>query len=381
MIQTKSISIVHLVLRMGLGGMEVSTAKLAADQKQRGCDVTVVCLFGAGCIGEKLQSEGIEVIDLNLQRGLGMMNLILPLWRICTKRRADVLHVHTVGVEIPVAIAVFLCSVRKRILTIRAFVHYSGWRYWWAKLGAKVASVCFDKIVCISNALKEHEIRYLGRKANEIVVIWNGVDITKFSPRPLEGLLRARALGLDSVGPDTFVVGMGAQLKRFKDIPTLMRAAVHVKEQSGDKVLFIVAGTGRLEAELKALVKRLEIDDCFKFVGRIDNMPGFLNAIDVLALTSPFEGLGGIVLEAMATGKPVVTTDSGGIRDSVIDGQTGFIVPVGDDKSLAEAILKLADDRKLVERMGQAGLERVRRDFTLEEYTQSYWDLLTNADA
>jgi len=88
-----------------------------------------------------------------------------------------------------------------------------------------------------------------------------------------------------------------------------------------------------------------------------------------------------IVLEAMATGKPVVTTDSGGVRDSVTDGQTGIIVLVGDDKSLAEAILRLADDRELAERMGQAGMARAREDFTLEKYTQDYWDLLTNADA
>lgn len=381
MIPTKSISIVHLVLRMGLGGMEVSTAKLATDQKRRGCDVTVVCLFGAGCIGEKLQSEGIEVIDLKLQRGLGMMNLIFPLWRICTRWKVDILQVHTVGVEIPVWIVAVLSGIRRRILTIRAFVHYSGWRYWRAKLGAKVTNLCFDKIVCVSNALKDHEIRYLGRKASEIIVIWNGIDTVKFSPRPLEPSSRAGALGLDSVKPDAFVVGMGIQLERFKDIPTLMRAAVRVKEQSGSKVLFVVAGTGSLEMELKTLAEQLETDDCFKFVGRIDDMPSFLNAIDLLALVSPFEGLPGIVSEAMATGKPVVTTDSGGIRDSVTDGQTGFIVPVSDDVSLANAILRLADDRDLAERMGQAGLKRARRDFTLEKYTQSYWDLLTNADA
>ncbi len=379
----KKLSIVHLVLGMGLGGMEGSTAKLASDQKQRGCDVTVVCLFEAGCTAEKLKSEGIDVIDLNLRRGLGMMNLIFPLWRICAKRKVDTLQVHTVGVEIPVAIVRWLSGIRKAILTVRAFVHYRGWRYWWAKLGAKVAGLCFDKVVCVSSALRVHEIRYLGRKAEQVSVIWNGVDTTKFSPRPLEQSLRARALGLDSVEPDTFVVGMGVQVERFKDIPTLMRAAVRVKEQSGNKVLFVIAGSGSLVEELKAYAEQLEIDDCFKFIGRIDDMdmPNFLNAIDLLALTSPFEGLPAIVLEAMATGKPVVTTDSGGIRDSVTDGQTGIIVPVSDDVSLANAILKLKDDRELAARMGQAGLKRARRDFTLEKYTQSYWDLLTNADA
>lgn len=377
------LSIVHLVLGMGLGGIETSTAKLARDQKRRGCDVTVVCLFGAGCIGEKLQSEGIEVIDLNLRRGLGMMNLIFPLWRICIKRKVNILQVHTAGVEIPFAIVRWLTGIRKAILTLRAFEHYSGWRYWWAKLGAKVASLCFDKIVCVSNALKEHEIRYLGRKANEIIVIWNGIDTVKFSPRPLEPSSRAVALGLDSVKPDAFVVGMGIQLERFKDIPTLMRAAVHVKKRRSDKVLFVVAGSGSLEMELKTLAEQLEIDDCFKFIGRIDdmNMPNFLNAIDLLALVSPFEGLPGIVSEAMATGKPVVTTDSGGVRDSVTDGQTGIIVPVGDDASLADAILKLADDHELSNQMGQAGMIRAREDFTLGKYTQGYWDLLTNADA
>lgn len=361
---------------MGLGGIEISVSKLALHQQKQGCNVTVVCLYNDGCTGEMLKQKGINVIALNLRRGLGLMNLIIPLLRICWKYKADVLQVHLIGVEIPVAIAVALKAVRKAIITSRCFEKYTGWRYWRAKFQAKVANYCYDKIVCISTALKEHEINHLGRKPDKTIVIWNGVDTELFCPRTIPVQERAAALGLKSIDAEVFVVGTGVQLKQFKDIPTLIRAAVRVKQQRD--VLFVVAGLGPLEAELKALAAKLGIQDCFKFVGRMEDMPRFLNAIDLLALTSPFEGLGVIVLEAMAVGKPVITTDSGGVRDSVTNGKTGIVVPVGDDKSLADSIIKLVDDRELGHKMGQAGLVRARKDFTLEKYTQSYWNFIVD---
>ena len=375
--KAKRLSIVHLVYRMGLGGIEISTAKLALDQKTRGCEVAVVCLFNDGCIGEELAAKGIEVITLNLRRGRGLMNLIRPLNRICEKRKTEVLHVHAVGVEIPVGIVILLRRIKKSILTIRGFENRHGWRKWRGLLCAKVAGWCFSNTVIISHALKEHEIRDLHRRADKLSVIWNGVDTKIFCPALVEPNERADALGLNSVDPHAFVVGMGAQLKEFKDIPTLIRAAARIKDQKHKDIVFVVAGVGPLETELKVLVAKLGIEDSFKFVGRIKDMPRFLNAIDLLALTSPYEGLSVVILEAMATAKPVVTTDSGGIRDSVVDGETGIIVPVGDDKTLAEATVKLFHNRQLAHKMGQAGLRRARRHFTIEQYTQSYWDLIT----
>lgn len=371
-------SILQLVYTMGLGGIEISTAKLALDQKTRGCEVTVVCLFNDGCIGEELAAKGIEVIALNLRRGRGLMNLIRPLNRICKKRKTEILHVHAVGVEIPVGIVILLRRIKKSVLTIRGFENRHGWRKWRGLFCAKVTGWCFSNTVVISHALKEHEIRDLHRRADKLSVIWDGVDTKLFYPNPVAPAERARALGLDSIDSGTFVIGMGVQLEQFKDIPTLIRAAARIKAQKQKDIFFVVAGMGPLETELKALLAKLGIGDSFKFVGRIKDMPRFLNAIDLLALTSPYEGLSVVILEAMATGKPVVTTDSGGIRDSVIDEETGIIVPVGNDKALAEAVIKLFHNRQLAHRMGQAGLSKVRRHFTIEQYTQSYWDLITN---
>lgn len=371
-------SIIHLVYGMGLGGIEMSVAKLALDQKKRGCNVIVVCLYENGQVGRMIESEGISVVALNLRRGLGLMNLVLPLKRICSQKNPDVLHVHLVGVEIPVMLTRFFGKVKKCILTVRAFEHYSGWRFYRARLFARLAGYCYDRIVCISTALKEHEINYIGRKPQELTVVWNAVDTAKFCPRPVSDSQRAEALGLGAIEPGAFVLGMGVQLKPFKDIPTFIRAARLIKKRQLEKVLFIVAGTGPLEAELKQSARKLDIEKCFKFVGAIQDMPRFLNAIDALVLTSPFEGLGVIVLEAMAVGKPVIVTDSGGVRDSVTDGQTGFIVPVGDDEKLARAILDLMENPQLGRQMGKAGLARACKDFAIEKYTQAYWNLIKN---
>jgi glycosyltransferase involved in cell wall biosynthesis len=371
-------TIIHVVYSMGLGGIEQSAAKLAVDQIRRGCHVTVVCLYNNGQTGEELKAKGIEVIPLNLSKGMGMFNLIRPLYKICKDKKIDVMHVHTEGVEIPVSIVKILCKIKKIICTRRSFVHYRGARYILARIGAKFAEKFYNHLVCISNPLKQHLISHLKVTPGKIEVIWNGIDTEKFFPKLL-AKPRNNCLGLNgSLSEDTFVIGMGVQLKSFKDIPTAIRAAKVIHEQLGTKVLFVVAGAGPLGKDLKKMVSDFNITETFKLVGAVDNMPEFINVLDVLLLTSPFEGLGMIVIEAMACGKPVITTDCGGVRDSVIDGETGFIVPVGNDQAIANAIIKLYEDRVLAEKMGQLGLKRARDNFSLEKYTQAHWNLVIN---
>ena len=376
--KAKRLSIIHLVYWMELWGMEVSIAQQASDQKERGADVTVVCLYENGKKGEELKAKGIEVIALNLRRGRGLMNLIRPLSRICKERKIDVINNHVVGVEMQTALVVLWRRIKKSIYIIHAPVSHTGWRKWRGILRAKIANLCFDRIVMVSEALKEHHVRSFKIKPERISVVLNGVDPEVFYPRTIVPEERAKALGLDFIGPNTFVVGTAVQLKAYKDVPTLIRAAVRVKQKQGGGVMFVVAGVGPLKARLKALVKELGIEDCFKLVGWIKDMPNFLAAVDLLALTSVIEGLGTIVVQAMATGLPVVVTDSIGVRDCIVNNESGFMVAVGDDKAVANSIINLINDRELSKKMGKAGKERACKYFSFAKELDEYWDLIVN---
>ena len=127
----------------------------------------------------------------------------------------------------------------------------------------------------------------------------------------------------------------------------------------------MLVGEGPLRLELESRARELGISDAVCFRGSAKDVAAILAAIDVSVLTSVKEGCSNVILESMAAALPVVVTDAGGNRELVVDGATGFIVPIDDAEAVAERIVRLLSDRELRRRMGEAGLERVRERFTV----------------
>jgi glycosyltransferase involved in cell wall biosynthesis len=132
------------------------------------------------------------------------------------------------------------------------------------------------------------------------------------------------------------------------------------------------------------MVQTLGLRDEVSFVGFIKDVPKFLSSIDVLVLPSLFEGLGVAALEAMAAEKPVVATRVGGLAESIIDGETGFLVPPQDGIALADSIEKLVADPSMARAMGLKGAARVQSNFTIEQMAsqnQAYYYALLDGTA
>lgn len=181
-----------------------------------------------------------------------------------------------------------------------------------------------------------------GIPTRHIQVIPNGVDASAFSP----GVPRAEE-------PTLLYLG---RLKRYKRVDLILRAVARLRDL-GTQVRLVVAGTGDHAGALEALSEKLGLKDQVAFPGFVsDERKGELLASAwVHVLTSPREGWGIVNLEAAAAGTPTVASDSPGLRDSVVDGETGLLVPHGDVEALATALQQLLQDGELRERMGLAG--------------------------
>jgi len=129
-------------------------------------------------------------------------------------------------------------------------------------------------------------------------------------------------------------------------------------------VHLIIGGDGEQRDELECLSRKLGVGA--SFVGFYDDLPALLASIDVFVMPSLSEGLGVAVLEAMAAGKPVVASAVGGLKESVLDGATGFSVPPSDAGAIADAIAKLISDPSMAKTYGLSGRARVREKFSLE---------------
>jgi len=194
-------------------------------------------------------------------------------------------------------------------------------------------------------------------------VIHNGVDTEKYRPgTPEERAIARRAWG---AGHDDVVLMTVASLKPLKRIDALLRAAAALRN-SGAPIRAVLVGDGPDRGALESLARELGLSDRVTFAGVREDVDAWLRGADVFVLSSRTEAFPNVVLEAMATGLPVVTTDVGSVREMVEPGVSALVVPAGDDPALGAAISRLASDPSLRDAFGRRGREIVEARFRFE---------------
>jgi glycosyltransferase involved in cell wall biosynthesis len=210
----------------------------------------------------------------------------------------------------------------------------------------------------IANTLVERQ----GLPARKMCVIPNGIDLARLPPFDPDRRAARVAAGFDAARRLVAQVG---RLAEQKDYPTYLQAAARLAPVFPD-VDFLVVGEGGLRDQLVALAASLGIADRVRFTGLRHDVPALLAGVDVLALTSLYEGLPNVVIEAMATGAVAVTTDVGGCRELIVDGETGVLVPPRRPDAVADAIAALLRDPARAERLRLAARRRIEQEFSLE---------------
>jgi glycosyltransferase involved in cell wall biosynthesis len=233
-----------------------------------------------------------------------------------------------------------------------------------------------DRYITVSHDLASRIRRTFGFPGEKIQVIHNGVHAERYAPQPVDPKMRLQFAGNLSRP----VVLTTARLEKMKGLSYLLEAAVLVPE-----AMFLLAGEGPLRGELESLAGEFGISDRVVFLGFRQDVGELLASCDFLVLPSLFEGLPLSILEAMAAGKAVVASQTGGNGEAVIHEETGLLVPPGDPERLASAIRRLITEPGLSRRFGDAGRSRLLREFTagrmVEQYHATYQALLQSKGA
>jgi glycosyltransferase involved in cell wall biosynthesis len=227
-----------------------------------------------------------------------------------------------------------------------------------------------DRVICNSYAIAER-FRSNGNLPDKVRVVYSGVDTRQFGAH-IDGRPLRRELGIDA---DEIVIGIASRFNAVKGHEVFMEAAAGIlKDQAlGKRVRFLVAGGAVFEedrsreADLRELAKRFGIQEKTVFTGFRADMPCVYAAIDIFVLASETEGAGRVIFEAMASGKPLVATSSGGTPEIVEDGVTGFLVRPKDPADMAEKITMLIKEPRRSGLMGLAGRRRVEEYFSAEQ--------------
>lgn len=221
----------------------------------------------------------------------------------------------------------------------------------------------FDAEVAISEATRHVMDRRLGARLvrRRAVLLHNGISSSLLRDRPT--MLAPSTRG----SPRIAIVG---RLERQKGHEYFLQAGALVLQQAPDAELWVV-GTGSRLAELQAMATSLGIERAVRFLGQCSNVPALLESVDLMVSSSIWEGFPTVILEAMAVGVPVVATNVSGSRELIQNEQTGMLVPVGDVERLAEAILRLLQDREKARPLAAAARQVVQR-YTVEATAAGY---------
>jgi len=229
----------------------------------------------------------------------------------------------------------------------------------------------FDHLFAVSKATKK-EMLAAGIPESKITVIYNGIDTEAWARVHVKNTLRDD-LGIPVSSP---VIGYVGRIMPEKDLETWIRAAAIVAERYSE-ARFVLVGEGRDGTtldELKSLAQSLGIETQLIFPGFRRDLPRVYSSFDIFVMSSLREGLPNSILEAMALGVPVVTTDVAGAKELVVNEVTGFVVAQKDYRTLASSILKILDHDSLRLRMGQSGRSRVETEFSFLQRLRSIED-------
>ena len=300
-------------------------------------------------------------------------SVLTGLWRFASELRRvtpDVFHAH-----LNWSLACRHELIAARLLHVPAIVATEHMcsalddvRFCRLKQAFQVRSV--DKYIAVSEDAKAWLCQNMHLPASKVRVVMNGVSLQGIYNQ----LTNAMPVSMTAEVKRPIVLTT-ARLHAQKGINYLLEAAKLVPD-----ALFVIAGDGPDRADLQRHAKRIGVEEQVQFLGYREDIPQLLSSCDLFVLPSVYEPLGLSVLEAMAAGKPVIATAVGGLKESVIDGVTGLLVPAKNPERLAGAIRHLLCDRELANRFGEAGKARANRVFTAEAMvkgvTQVYADLL-----
>lgn len=352
--------ITFLIDQLGRGGAETQLTRIAISLQQRGWKVSVLSLFPGNDFTGELREAGIPyaVCDsLHTPNNRSLLPVRLS-WRLIQQLRAwqpSVLITFSYHSDILGRVAGRLAGVPTIVASLRT-AHAKTFlreRVYW------LTEPLTDLTVSNSQAGVDYMLSRGILKPHKTRVIPNGMFTGAFPDQVPRDEMRAH-LG---IGPGTFLWLAVGELNQAKDYPTLIKAAALCAEKSPAFRLFI-AGGGENRDALQAEADALGLEGVVRFLGKRYDVPRLMKAGDALVLSSAWEGLPNVVMEALASGLPVVATDVGGVRDLVEPGRSGWIVPPKEPEALADHMLALMTLQVPIrERMGAIGRERMVAGF------------------
>lgn len=361
--------IVHIVFRFDYGGLENGVVNVINALNGKPYHHAIIALSEATGFKDRLQ-EGVPVYALNKQPGKDP-GAYYRLYCLLRELKPAAVHTRNIG-TMDCAFIAFLARVPVRIHGEHGWDIFdpdgTNPKY---RLMRRCLHRFVHRIVTVSDDLKRWLVDFVRIPQDKVQHICNGVDSERFRPRAK----REPATG-------QLVVGSVTRFSAIKDPLNLVEAFIALRQDNtfaDEAAKLLMIGDGELYEQAAQLIRDARLEDSASLPGSQDNIPELLRSMDIFVLGSLREGISNTILEAMASGLPVIATDTGGNGELVEDGVNGTLVPPGDRRALAAAILGYLKDENRRIRHGNASRERVMSRFSINTMVDNYRSLYERA--
>lgn len=372
--------ILHVVHRFDVGGMENGVVNLINRLPEALADHAILALTEAAPgFTQRLKRPGVRVLALHKPPG-PLLRFLPTLYRQFRALRPTVVHTRNVGTleaqlaamaaRVPVRIhgehgwdVGDLAGENRSLLRVRRVLRHA-----------------VHHQIALSTPTQRYLVERVGVPQGRVTNICNGVDIERFHPPGDRAAVRAGLAAGDPVAqtllaPDAFIVGAVGRLAEVKNPLLLVAAFAAVRRRNAafaNKARLALIGDGQLLSAVRAQVQVQELSPVTWLPGSRDDVPACLQAFDLLCLPSLAEGISNAILEAMASGLPVIATDVGGNQELVTDGLTGTLVPSGEIDAMADAIETHFTNPSLAAGIGAAARDSAVRQFSIGAMVDQY---------
>jgi glycosyltransferase involved in cell wall biosynthesis len=358
------IKIIQVASFSGLGGGERVMFDITEALRD---DFQFVIVAPPGIFLRKLSELGIRTRELKSKKPI---KIIREIRKIIQIEVPDIIHSHGTRAAFWARIAVIGIKNKPKIIyTLHGF--HIVRRSFFSRMPLitleRFLNHWTDILVCVSDSDKKLVLKHKTIPESKIIVIKNGVDIKEFQIEQELIKDKKREMGLE----DNFIITTIGRLHPPKDFSTILKALKIILAKIKDAKLLII-GDGSLKEPLEKETKELGLNKHVKFLGSREDIPVLINLSDIIILSTNWEGLPLVPLEAGACKKPIIASNVDGVRETIIDGKTGLLFKKSSSEDLAEKILKLFESENLRKKIGESAFYFVSENFNKKRMIEKY---------
>lgn len=357
----------HTIYAFKEGGMERGLLNIVNHGDPSRFTHTIICLTEAGAFARQITSASCQVIELHKYPGhdFGVIRKIASAASQC---RLDILHARGWPTLVETAVAARLARVKATVYGFHGKTMSDLSQRSLLRRAVQALTIrAYRNVVTLNSRMRSDFAREAWLPESRIAVIANGVDVTRFSPGRKNEAVR-KQYGLPA---DRLIVGNVARLDPVKNHEVLLHAVAKIAKHRRPPFVLII-GDGDHRPVLEQLIKALGLTNHVLLPGYREDIPSFLSCMDVYVQSSHYEGFSNTVLEAMASGLPIVASDVGGTRDLFLEGQEGRFFAPNDAQGLADVLTKFQENELLRKAMGDRARRRAAETFSLEAMVRQY---------